>query len=289
MRYSDPSGYIWTNLFTLAEPVPMRSVSEIKNVNFRSCFTIRLLPFLLLLHAALVPTLWLRMPNSRSWAPWTLSVLLAGMSITLYVSLRRREHELAGLREVIDGYRLMARETSALVAQCLARDLKTRAAVADDHTEHHVCAETSELEHETECAIRCAVEGAECLTAAFCEFQPPDGGGEDSKGNIHAAMEQMLISIATPDCRLSRNGQQGFVLLLPRISVLRAGVLLERIRYRWQTMVFGLDAEAPFTVKASFAVAQWKEGMSAAAFLESGEKALEEARRGGGLVTIAKG
>jgi hypothetical protein len=266
----------------------MRSVSENKNVNLQKCLNLGMLPSVLFFQSALAPMAWYVFPAQRQWIPWVLGISFAITGVILRKLIARREDDMDGLRDVIEGYRMMARETSALVAQCLARDEGVIAALSNDEVMSPVFAEATFASQEVEASIRSVQRGRKVLSGAFCEFVPPELQSQDAGSNIAQAMEEMISSLAFPGCRMMRVGEYGYALLLPDITALRLAVALERLRERWQSMVFGLDLDTPFTVKALFAVTRWEVGMSAEQFLRAGEKALEEARRSGGAVTVAK-
>lgn len=218
-----------------------------------------------------------------------LSAILAITGWKLERYLRRQDQTEEALREVIDGYRTMARETSALVAHCLAQDEEPL--WEGDEPDHDIEAASVDLPRlvdHVELAIREAEILAQPLTICLCQIHSAPEKGADAWHNALTTMENLLMTQAPTEEHLGRGEKGEFLLLLPVTTALQAGICLERVRQRWQTMVFGLDTGIPVTLDASFAVVKWEPGLTADGLLKRGAQALTEARQAGGHLTVTK-
>lgn len=84
-----------------------------------------------------------------------------------------------------------------------------------------------------------------------------------------------------------RLGGDEFCILFPQTTLEDARICIERIRERLQQMMFGMGNGVPYTVTATFGVAQFHPGLTAAELMEAADKALYKAKQLGRNCTVA--
>ncbi len=110
----------------------------------------------------------------------------------------------------------------------------------------------------------------------------------------HAAGDEILCAFGELLREGSRRGDvcgrlggDEFCMLFPQTTADEAHSCVDRIRERLEVMAFGMKSGQPYSVTATFGIAQFRHGMTGAELLEAADKALYAAKQRGRNRTLA--
>ena len=116
-----------------------------------------------------------------------------------------------------------------------------------------------------------------------------DTYGHAAGDEILSSFGQLLVDGTRRGDVSGRLGGDEFCILLPQTTANEGLICIERIRERLESMAFGMKTGSPYTVTATFGIAQLHPGMSGAELMEAADKALYEAKERGRNCTVAAG
>jgi diguanylate cyclase (GGDEF)-like protein/PAS domain S-box-containing protein len=114
-----------------------------------------------------------------------------------------------------------------------------------------------------------------------------DTYGHAAGDEILSCFGQLLVDGTRRGDICGRLGGDEFCILFPQTTSEDGLSCVERVRERLQAMAFGIKTGVPYTVTATFGIAELHPGMSGPELMEAADKALYEAKQRGRNCTVA--
>ena len=114
-----------------------------------------------------------------------------------------------------------------------------------------------------------------------------DTYGHAAGDEILCAFGELLREGSRQGDVCGRLGGDEFCMLFPQTTADEAHSCVDRIRERLEVMAFGMKSGQPYSVTATFGIAQLRQGMTGAELLEAADKALYAAKPRGRNRTLA--
>lgn len=145
------------------------------------------------------------------------------------------------------------------------------------------------LESDVSVAQRHKTPFSLCLSDVDKFKKVNDTHGHAAGDEILSVFGQLLREGTRRGDVCGRLGGDEFCILFPQTAAAEAHASVERIRERLAMMAFGMKSGQPYTVTATFGIAQLRPGMTGAELLDAADKALYKAKQFGRNRTVALG